>query len=316
MSEYDLYPDKPVIKKVEKKSRLDITIFTMVLFVSSFLLIFQESLSFVLLLLLVLLIHELGHFAFMKIFKYRNVRMLFVPLMGAFVQGVKDKYSQWQSFLVVLAGPIPGVLLGLVAFVLAQNNEIGWLMTLSFLFIALNVLNLLPLDPLDGGQILKLLIGSSVDVFQLVFSLISSLTLIGLGLYFDEYIVIGFGFLMGFRVRNLQKNYLIRKELISEEVDYKTTYDDLSNKDYAKIKEIVVKNNRALKKYVEMNENSEEIEPMIASQVQGILEAPIIKDTAAWQKILIILIWIACFILPFGMIYFTTIDLSWYFSGL
>ena len=170
------------------------TVFTMALFVSSFLLIFSDSLLLVLALLFVLFIHEVGHFSFMKLYKYKNVRMLFVPLMGAFVQGMKDRYSQWQSFIVVLAGPIPGVILGLVCFYLGQFLLNDYLVTLSFIFVFLNVMNLLPLDPLDGGQLLRLLVKKNQDLFQLSFSLISSLVLICIGLYYSEYIIVGFGF--------------------------------------------------------------------------------------------------------------------------
>jgi len=59
--------------------------------------------DFILPLIIVLLIHEMGHFLLMKLFKYDNVRMLFIPLMGAFVQGNKEEYSQKQSLWVVIA---------------------------------------------------------------------------------------------------------------------------------------------------------------------------------------------------------------------
>ena len=74
-----------------------ISIFSIVLFLVSFLFIFTEEVSFVFNLVIVLLIHEMGHFMLMKLFGYKNVRMLFIPLMGAFVQGTKEEYSQKQS---------------------------------------------------------------------------------------------------------------------------------------------------------------------------------------------------------------------------
>ena len=100
MSDFDFFPEKPVLVEKKTKARLDVTVFSMVLFVASFVWFFKDSFLFVLGLLIVLSIHELGHFLMMKMYKYENVKMLFVPFMGAFVQGKKEKYSQKESFVV------------------------------------------------------------------------------------------------------------------------------------------------------------------------------------------------------------------------
>lgn len=310
MSEYDFYPEKPELEKQTTKKKPGMTVFTMALFVISFLLLFSDSLWFVLSLLVVLYIHELGHFAFMKLYKYKHVRMLFVPLMGAFVQGIKDKYSQWQSFVVVLAGPLPGVLIGVVLFFLAQAYQQEWFMTFSLLFIFLNVLNLLPLDPLDGGQLLRLLIKGNQDLFQLIFSFISSLTLIGVGFYLESWILMGFGFLMGVRVRNIQKNYNIRKELKEESVDFVSTYADLTNREYARIKQVVIDNNNAIKKYLQLNNDTEDLEPMIANQVNNILVPPMERDTSILTRITIVVLWVLAFVVP--VLLFQNASIEWY----
>ena len=77
----------------------------------------------------------------------------------------------------------------------------------------LNMINLLPLDPLDGGQLFSLL-SSMIMIFLMIFSLVSSLVLIAAGFFADSWPLMLFGFLMSFRVRSIQKKYLIRKELI------------------------------------------------------------------------------------------------------
>ncbi|MFT5581846.1 MAG: stage IV sporulation protein FB [Psychromonas sp.] len=313
MEEYRVYPEKPEIKVKEKKSDIGQTIFTMVLFVMAFLFLFSDSIELILLLLLVLLIHELGHFAFMKVFKYRNVRMFFVPLMGAFVQGVKDKYSQWQSFIVVLAGPLPGIILGIGLFVLGQEFKNDWMITLSLMFMFLNVVNLLPLDPLDGGQLLKLLFRKNVELFQLILSLVSSLIMIMIGIYMYEYILIGFGFLMGLRVRSIQKRFSIHKELNEEKIEYTIAYKDLSDENYAKIKQVVLNNTPALVKYAKLNGDGEDIEPVIAVQVQGVLTSPIDFDTHLWHRMLIVLIWVATFAIP--VLLLKIYSLGWYLDG-
>lgn len=317
MDDYSFYPDKPQLEQKKPKGGLGVTLISMGLFVVGMLFIFPKFFSYIMILLVVLLIHELGHFLFMKKFKYKNVRMLFIPLMGAFVQGEKKRYSQIQSFIVVLAGPIPGIVLGMICFYYAQFTHTDWLMSMSFVFLFLNILNLLPLDPLDGGQVMRLLISKGKDLFQFVFSLISSLLLIGIGMYFNEYVLIIFGFIMGIRVRNLQKNYEIRKELKEDDVEYETTYKDLNNKQYAQIKKIVLRHTPALEKYMSMN-SDEDVEPIVAAQVNNVLATPTTQDASLLLKISIIILWISAILLP---LYFlldsvSNHNLDWYVNSL
>ncbi|MDG2464224.1 MAG: site-2 protease family protein [Crocinitomicaceae bacterium] len=309
MDEYSFYPDKPQLETKKEKSGLAMTVFSMALFVFGMLFIFPDFFSFIILLLVVLLIHELGHFIFMKLFNYKNVRMLFIPLMGAFVSGFKDRYSQKQSFVVVLAGPIPGIILGIACFYYAQVTHTAWLMTISLLFLFLNVLNLLPLDPLDGGQLLRIIIRKNKDVFQFIFSLTSSLLMIGFGLYFETYLLIGFGFLMAFRVRSQQKNYQIRKELKEDDVQYETTYNDLDNKQYAQIKQIVLRHTPALEKYMSLN-REEDIEPIVAAQVKNVLSPPMKYDASIVLRIGIVLLWVSAIVLP--IVFLMNNNIDWY----
>jgi Zn-dependent protease len=310
-----MYPEKPRLetKKNKKSDGFGMTIFSIILFVSSMLWLFSDSLLFILLLVFVLLFHELGHYSFMRLYKYENVRMLFIPLMGAFVQGMKEKYSQLQSFLVIMAGPIPGLALGILFFILAQNYQSDWMMTISLLFIFLNGINLLPLDPLDGGQLLKLLIKRNQDLFQLILSLITSLGLIILGLYIDSIVLALFGFLMAFRVRNFQRNYIIRKDLTSQNIDFESTYDELNNKQYADIKQIVLRNTPALEKFVSLNID-DDVEPIIASQVRNILVSPMTRDASKTQQFIVIFIWILSFVLPIYLFFNSTFD--WYLDAI
>ena len=185
MEEFDLYPPKPVIEKVKVESNWGLTFFSMVLFVGTFLFIFKDQLRFVLFLILVLFIHEMGHFLLMKWYKYDNVRMLFIPLMGAFVQGNKEKYSQKESFFVISAGPFPGIWMGSILLILAAIYKEEWMLELSFLFLFLNVINLIPIDPLDGGQLFKLFVSRKRDLFLMIFALISSMAMIVVGWFID-----------------------------------------------------------------------------------------------------------------------------------
>ncbi|MFM1915650.1 MAG: hypothetical protein RLZZ531_1319 [Bacteroidota bacterium] len=314
MEEFDLYPPKPIIEKVKVESNWGLTFFSMVLFFGTFLFIFKEQLSFVLFLILVLFIHEMGHYLMMKLFKYDNVRMLFIPLMGAFVQGNKEKYSQKESFFVISAGPFPGIWIGSTLLVFASMHKQEWMLELSFLFLFLNVINLIPIDPLDGGQLFKLYVNRKRDLFLMIFALISSMAMIVVGWFIDSYVILAFGFLMGFKVRSFQRNYHLRTILDQKGIRYESTYDDLSNEEYAKIKEVLIEETPALKKYLSLSEENND--EMLASHVNAALLAPVRKDAPKLLKISIALLWLLSLSLPVYLLTSDLLDFSWYFEKL
>lgn len=298
MHDFDFYPEKPDLVEYTPKSSLSLTIFSLVVFIMMFLLLFEDQFMFLLNLLIVLIIHELGHFIAMKGFKYKNVRMLFIPLMGAFVQGKKSNYSQKQSLIVLISGPFPGIVIGNFLYwyaTLGAHNH--WLAEPALLFVLLNIINLLPLDPLDGGQMFKLLVKRVNEFLLMIFALVSSLVLIGIGAHMRNPFIIGFGFLMAFRVRALQKKYQMHKELNGESVNYATSYKSLSNRDFSKIKEVVLQHTPALRKFIDQV-SSEEADPILASQVNNVLVTPIVRDASLFFRSVVVIFWLVSFLSP------------------
>jgi len=307
----NLYPSKPKLREKETKNKWSVTLLSLVAFILSFLFLFSDNIQFLVFLIVVLFIHELGHFLFMKLFRYRNVRMMFVPLMGAFVQGAKKVYSQKESFLVVLGGPVPGVILGVIGAVFAYQYQIDWMLELSAVFILLNMINLLPLDPLDGGQLFRLLVKYDHDLFLMIFSLVSSVTLIAAGYFIDSWPLMLFGFLMSFRVRSIQKRHLIRKALKEQQIVYTQTYEELSDMDYARIRSVVVHQNPSLQKYKELgNSNTDRV---IAEHVNTVLEIPLIQDSGLIFKVIVVLFWLLCFAAPVYLFMEYGGRFGWYF---
>jgi stage IV sporulation protein FB len=303
MEEDSFYPPKPELIEKTTKENASKTVFSIVLFAVSMLLLFSDSIEIILFLVIVILIHELGHYSFMKWFGYTDVRMLFVPLLGAFVNGKKEEYFQKQSILVILAGPIPGIVIGMIMLYLGNDLRIDWIEKFGLFFLFINMLNLLPLDPLDGGQLLKLLVNSSQNLFQLIFSFLSSLFMIFIGWYFEEWIIMAFGFLMSLRVRSIQKRYSIHKELKEEDVKFETTYKNLTNRNFSKIKSILLNHTPALNTYV--NEMADEnTDKIIASQVNDVLVAPLTRNASFLYKFIVVFIWVGSFIAPLVLAYY------------
>jgi Zn-dependent protease len=310
----DWYEPKPVLEKVKVRSNWGMTLFSVLLFALSFLYIFSDELDFVFYLVLVLFLHEFGHYLMMKQFKYEDLRMLFIPLMGAFVQGSKKQYSQKESFLVIAAGPFPGVVFGLTLLFLAQHYQQTWLLELSFLFLFLNVINLLPIDPLDGGQLFKLFVREKRDLFLLIFALLSSLLMISVGYLIDSWILLAFGFLMSFKVRSFQRNYQLRQILDRQGLDYELNYEDLTDQDYHQLKAVLLDENPKLRAMQELH--GEAAQEVIASHVNSVLSVPIRRDASLAFRIILIALWLLLISLPVFFMVGTFFDFTWYFETL
>ena len=310
MADYNFNQQKPDLIDKKQNNGLSLTIFSMTLFVLFFIVMIDNDISFVISILIVLIIHELGHFIAMKLFRYKNVKMLFIPLMGAFVRGSRKKYSQKQSFIVAISGPFPGIFIGIILMFYGSNVESAWLVDVGLLFFILNIINILPLDPLDGGQMFKLFFRKKHELFLLIFSFSSSFFLIFFGFILNNYIIMIFGFLMGLRVRSMQKRYQIHKQLKDLNVNYVTTYNSLHYSDFLKIKSILIENTPSLKKYINLL-SEDQIDDIIANQVNNVLDVPIKIDASSLFKFIILISWIFLLVSPFLL--FFSLDLEWYF---
>jgi Zn-dependent protease len=104
---------------------------------------------------LMIFIHECGH-AFAGHLKGKPWGiMMFIPFMGAFVtiRGGKDAR---RGCVYRIAGPIVGTMAGLgTLLIFAVTKNPFWLAVSSWCFM-INLFNLLPVAPLDGGWIVPL----------------------------------------------------------------------------------------------------------------------------------------------------------------
>ncbi len=147
----------------------------------------------------ILLLHEFGHWLPMKLFGYRDVTMFFVPGFGAAVSGTKKNAYAWQEFIVLLGGPLPGILIGIgiAAYGYFDRSMPDFLLNAATLSIIINALNLLPFLPLDGGRIVELLIFKDIPILRLLFTAFSTLCVLAVsflpGMTFFRYVAIAMG---------------------------------------------------------------------------------------------------------------------------
>jgi Zn-dependent protease len=130
----------------------------------------------------ILLFHELGHFLAMRIFGYRNLRMFFIPFLGAAVTGQNYTAPGWKKVIVALMGPLPGILVGMIAAIAGIVLQNALLMKVALFTLILNGLNLIPLLPLDGGRVVQTLLFSRHYAMDIVFRAIAGVSIIGIGM--------------------------------------------------------------------------------------------------------------------------------------
>jgi Zn-dependent protease len=138
----------------------------------------------------VLLIHEAGHYLGMLWFGYRDVRMFFIPFFGAAVSGRKHGAPAWQQIIVLFLGPLPGMVVALVLYAALQPPLESPLGAFVFWLMAINAFNLLPFVPLDGGRILNLLLFRRHPLLESTFQCFAVLSMGGLALVLQS-IVLG-----------------------------------------------------------------------------------------------------------------------------
>jgi Zn-dependent protease len=119
----------------------------------------------------VLMFHELGHAVAMRAFGYSDVKIFFVPFLGAVTAGLRQRAPAWQQALVLLAGPLPGLLVGAALLLAPPQVRSALPGQLPALLVGLNVLNLLPIEPLDGGRLVGLLLFGGMPRLRALFSI-------------------------------------------------------------------------------------------------------------------------------------------------
>jgi Zn-dependent protease len=99
-----------------------------------------------------LLIHELGHVLELRRQGVPASAPLFIPFLGAVVGMKQMPHSVWKEAQVALAGPILGSLAAAGLWAAGEATDSELLVALAFTGFFLNLFNLIPLSPLDGGR--------------------------------------------------------------------------------------------------------------------------------------------------------------------
>jgi Zn-dependent protease len=252
----------------------------------------------------IVIFHELGHYTAMRIFRYKDLTIFFLPLIGAYVSGKKREVSQKESAIILLAGPLPGIVLGICFYLLWQYYPQFNIAGISFYYIALllivlNLINLLPIYPLDGGQLLNRIFFNEENWLSKSFVILSIVFMFWFAWKSKFPVFFIIPVMMTLRLFQ-EKNYgHIEKQIEKEGINTDLEYEELPDKDYWKIRKIIIEHDSyfkdiALSPPFEYSEK----EDKIMTVIQSLLHRHLIQDISVSGKIMVFLIWAATLASP------------------
>lgn len=104
-----------------------------------------------------LLVHELGHYLAARQRGLDVGAPMFIPFVGAWIELKDQPHDAETEAYVGVAGPLLGSLGALACYFLARSYDSNLLLALSYAGFFLNLFNLIPLSPFDGGRITAVL---------------------------------------------------------------------------------------------------------------------------------------------------------------
>lgn len=189
------------------------------------------------------LFHEFGHALTALVFG-QNPRIELVALGGLTYHDGKN-LSFWRQFFIVLDGPLFGFLLAVFATLLLQIPALALGMTGSILQLTRvvnlfwTVVNLLPVMPLDGGQLLRVVLERIFGLKGFKYAIITSMVVaIGISIFFfitQAFLIGSLFFLLAF-----QSYETFRKTRHLSETDR----DDGLREQLEKVEEMMQRGNR------------------------------------------------------------------------
>jgi Zn-dependent protease len=101
---------------------------------------------------ILLFVHEMGHVIQLRREGIKATAPMFIPFMGAFISAKSLGENAYSEAKVGLAGPILGTAGAAVCLAIAEITNSDLLRALAYFGFFLNLFNLIPLVPFDGGR--------------------------------------------------------------------------------------------------------------------------------------------------------------------
>jgi Zn-dependent protease len=113
------------------------------------------SIQFALALLACLVFHEYGHIRAMKYFGMKTKGIYLIPFLGGLALSDEKINTRWQDVVISIMGPLFGLIMSIACVIAYWVTDNMFFAGLAVFNALLNLFNLLPILPLDGGHVLK-----------------------------------------------------------------------------------------------------------------------------------------------------------------
>ncbi|XVN41182.1 MAG: site-2 protease family protein [Rickettsia endosymbiont of Argas persicus] len=104
-------------------------------------------------LIVLIFLHEMGHYIAARQKNLQVELPTFIPFIGAWVELKEQPMDAEVEAYVAYAGPFIGTIASFVAYFYGRHNGSNLALVLAQSGFLLNLFNLIPLSPLDGGRI-------------------------------------------------------------------------------------------------------------------------------------------------------------------
>src|SRR5688572_30011267 len=106
---------------------------------------------------LLIFVHEMGHYIAAKRVGLDVGAPTFIPFVGAWIELKEQPMDARTEAYIAMAGPLVGTFGALACYYAAEAWDSRMLLALSYAGFMINLWNLIPINPLDGGRIVGIL---------------------------------------------------------------------------------------------------------------------------------------------------------------
>lgn len=138
------------IVKLMKFAKPMVTMLTIVISICAYAIIYNPWIAVGLVALI--FVHEMGHVIAMNKEGFKTNGPVFIPFLGAALFAPKNM-DRRQEAVIGIGGPILGSLVAYLLIGLYFIFEARWLLMMGYVGIFLNIFNMIPISPLDGGRV-------------------------------------------------------------------------------------------------------------------------------------------------------------------
>jgi Zn-dependent protease len=102
---------------------------------------------------ILIFVHEMGHVIAAKWLGLPVSAPLFIPFIGASILMKQNPRDAWTEALMAYGGPLAGCIGSWICWYLAVQFHVGWMLAVASTSFLINIFNMIPVPPLDGGRI-------------------------------------------------------------------------------------------------------------------------------------------------------------------